>query len=1103
MKKRIEFFVATLILSVCTFAFAGAQTKVKGRITDDNGEPLLGAVVQTKDNSGSSYAVADQDGRFSITVKDPSKAVLVVSMISMTTKEVKLSGKTEVEVVLMPDVATLDQVVVTGYQTKSKRELASAVAIVRTEDIKVQGVMSIDQMLQGQVAGMSVTQTSGSPGSSAKIRVRGTSSIIGNKSPVWVLDGVILDEPVEVDHSDLSGDDAEYLVGNAIAGVNPNDIESITILKDASATAIYGIQAANGVIVVTTKKGKSGRARVSYSGNTTLQQRDSYGRLNLMDAYDRIILSRDINAAGLHYERTMSSLNIGYEGLLNKFESKGLTRAEFKDALDRMAKMNTDWFSLLYRNAMMQSHAASISGGNDNTTYYSSIGVDLQPGTARSEKSDRYTVLAKLNSWVVPKKLYVGIQLNASMTKNTGYNGVNPKTYAYKTARTIPAYNPDGSLFYYEPYSTLGAGKDALKYNVLDEISHTGMSADALQMTAKLNFQWNIIEHLKYELQASYAKNQNVRNSWMDADSYGVANIRGYSRDYYVGVRTDEWNESPLPQGGVLSYGSNSVGTWNVRNQLSWNQNIQHDHVVSVMGVSEVRSSKTDGFSGTWYGYMPERGKTVSPGMTEAYLSKVSGGSFLPDITDNVRNVVSFRGVASYSYKDRYIFNSSISMDGSNQFGTNPKYRFLPIWSVSGKWALSEEEWLKSFKPLTYLAVRLSYGTQGNVDSSTSPDLVLKIGTIDGDTGLASNSVTYWPNADLRWEKTTSYNFGLDFSFFSNRISGTLDAYHKVGTDMIMNKTISGVNGITNYKINAGDMNNSGVELSLAGHLVQERNFGLNLSFNYGFNVNRLVRADTSLGSISVSQKLSGSALIEGVPIGTFYSYDFSCLDHETGLPIFRDKDGFDTWLSDGVLTPNYTLYESELGLVKSGTINPIGSGGFGFGIRFYNFHLNGSFTYSFGASGRLPAIYNGSYSKVFDPEYNMTVEIKDRWKQPGDEAHTAIPVLYDDFSYDSLVLRPVDSSMGSIIKGVAMYDMSSARVCKTDNVRLRMLSLSYTVPKKFLDKAGINALSFRLQATNLFLIADKRWQGFDPELGQAATTPIPRTYSFGVNITL
>lgn len=1103
MKCDLRYFA--VVLSACLLfpMLVSAQVKVSGNVVDDKGEALLGAVIQVKDAGSSVYAVTDLDGNFEIAVKNPSKAVLCVSMVSMISQEISLDGRTSVQVVLMPDSELLEQVVVTGYQTTSKRELASAVTIIKSDDIKVSGVMSIDQMLQGQVAGMSVTQTSGSPGAAAKIRVRGTSSIIGNKSPIWVLDGVILDEAVDVDHSDLSGDDAEYLVGNAIAGVNPNDIESITILKDASATAIYGIQAANGVIVVTTKKGKSGRARVTYSGNVTLQQRDSYRRLNLMDAYDRIILSRDINAAGLHYERTPSSLTIGYEGLLNQYLSRSLDIDQFKQALDDMAHMNTDWFSLLYRNAVTQSHAVGVSGGTDNTTYYVSVGTDIQPGTARGEQVNRYTALAKLNSWIVPKKVYIGLQLNASLTDNSGYNGVNPKTYAYKTARTIPAYDKDGSFFFYEPYQSLGSGKDAYAFNVLDEIDHTGMTSKATQITAKLNFQWNIFKFLRYELQGSYAMSQNLRNAWMDADSFNVASIRSYSNSYYVDVNTEEWNESPLPQGGVLSYSNNTVATWDIRNQLTWNQELGTGHVVSVMAVNELRSAKTDALSGSWYGYMPERGKTISPSMTEAYLTKVKGGSFLPVITDNVRNVVSFRGVASYSYKDRYIFNSSISMDGSNQFGTNPKYRFLPIWSVSAKWAISEEQFMKGFKPLTYLALRLSYGTQGNVDSATSPDLVLRIGSIDGDTGLATNTVTYWPNADLRWEKTTSYNGGIDFSFFGNKLSGTVDAYHKVGTDMIMNKTISGVNGITTYKINSGDMNNSGVEVSLAGYPVQKRDFALSLNFTYGYNVNKLVRADTALGSISVSQKLSGAALLEGVPIGTFYSYDFAGLDHETGLPIFRDKDGSSTVHIGSKDYPNYTLYESEVGLVRSGSINPVGTGGFGFGIRFYNFHLNGSFTYTFGAAGRLPAIYNGSYSKVFDPEFNMTTDIKRRWREPGDESRTDIPVLYDDYSYDGLRLRETDPSKGSIIKGVAMYDMSTARVCRTDNVRLRMLSLSYNFPKQKLERMKINSLSLRLQATNLFIIADRRWQGFDPELGQSATTPIPRTYTFGLNITL
>lgn len=1090
--------LAAILLCICTSALA--QVKVTGTITDSEGFALPGVVVQEAQTSPVNAVLSDKDGIYSITVAS-SKSKLLFTCVGMTDYTAAVGNRTKIDVVMEDDAIALETIVVTGYQTVNKRELASAVSIVKADDIKLAGVTSIDQMLQGQVAGMQVLQTSGSPGSTAKIRVRGTSSIIGNRSPLWVLDGVVLDEPVEVDHTDLSGDDAEYMVGNAISGVNPNDIESITVLKDASATAIYGVQAANGVIVVTTKKGKSGKPRVSYSANVSFKEAESYRRFNLMSAYQRIGLSRDIMEQDLHYARSQSSLTIGYESLLNRFESKELNREELKQELTKMADMNTDWFGILYRNAVTQTHSASISGGTDQTTYYTSIGYDRDLGTARSEKADRYTVLTKINSWIVPEKLYLGMQLNASLKNNTGYHSsVNPLSYARTTSRCLPCYNEDGSLYFYEPYSAMGAGRDILYYNILDEMEHTGIETGVGAINAKLNFQWNILKPLKYELQASYNYTQTQKRVYADEYSHYVSKIRGYSTRYYVDINSDIWNESALPQGGILNTTDTNVSTWNIRNQLTFNKDF-NGHTVSVMGVNEVRSSATDGLANVYYGYMPDRGKTVSPAYTEEYTKRVTSGSFAPTITDNVRNVVSFRGVASYSYLDRYVLNSSVSMDGSNQFGSNPEYRFLPIWSVSAKWSIDREKWMKQQKLFSYLALRLSYGIQGNVDSATSPDLVLKIGSVNSETGLKQSTVSYWPNADLRWEKTTSYNAGLDFAILDNRINGTLDVYHKVGEDMIMNKTISLVNGISTYKINSGNMNNSGVEAVIGGYPVQARDWSVNLQFIYSYNRNVLVKANSELGTITNKDLVSGNALIEGEAIGTLYSYHFSHLDHNTGLPVFYDKDGYNSIVTGGEEKPNFTLYESDLGVVKSGSVNPWASGGINAGIRYKNLHLNASFSYSLGAVNRLPSIYGGSYSRVFDPEMNVTVDIMDRWKQPGDEQRTNIPVLYDEYSYDKVHVLPV-SSNGTVKKGVELYDYSTARVCSTDNFRLRSLSLSYNVPSSSLKKVGMNSLSFRLQASNLFLIADKRWQGFDPELGTAATSPVPRTYSIGINAT-
>lgn len=972
------------------------------------------------------------------------------------------------------------------------------------------GTISVDQMLAGQVAGMSVVQTSGSPTAAAKIRIRGTSSIIGNKSPLWILDGVVLSDAVEVDHADLSGDDAEYLVGNAISGVNPSDIESITILKDASATAIYGVQAANGVIVVTTKKGRVGKARISYSGGMTVQQRENYNRLNLMTAEERITLSQEIQAAGLHYPR--SSYDIGYEGLYAKRMNKIITRAEYEEQLAYLISNNTDWFDILYRNSISQQHSVSVSGGDDQTTYYTSVGYDNSKGTARKEETDRFTMTSKLNSRITPK-LFLGLQINASYSDSDGYNTSvgSPRNWAYNTSRAIPCYNSDGSFFFYEPYSTSTSASDKLQRNYLYELDQSGNNSISTGITSKANLTWQILPALKYEVQGSFVIAHNKRESHATEDSYYVSKLRRWSSNYEVVRDGIEWDNSPIPQGGVLNKSDNSSNTYNLRNQFTYNKTF-NDHVISLVGISEIRSENRESFACTYYGYMPERGYTISPAYTTKYMQTLASSSALvPSITNNTRNTASFRGIACYSYQNKYTLNGNISMDGSNQFGSNPKYRFLPIWSIAGKWTISEEKFLKQFEhTVPYLALRASYGIQGNVDSGTSPDLVLKIGDINSETGLPQSSVQYYPNEDLRWEKTTSYNIGLDYSLWNDKLSGTFDFYDKVGTDMIMHKTISAVNGRVTVPINAGDIRNVGFEASLRYTPVNTKDWTFYTEFIYSYNKNTLLKANaenetstTDPKSKAYLEMIGGSALIVGEALGTIYSYDFAGLNHDTGLPVYRDKTGSTTFseTADGVTTryPNYNVLVTEVGLVKSGVMTAPSTGSLNLGLRYRNWRLNTTFMYTFGGVSRLPSIYNSVY-KTFDPEYNVTCDLIDRWKAPGDEMHTNIPVLYDETTYNNLHNKV--SQGVSRLYGYAMYDNSSARICSTDNLRLRSVSINYNVPAKLLKKYHISVLSIRFQMQNLFIIADKRWHGADPELGRSATSSIPRSASLGLNVT-
>ena len=1101
MRKYLQLLSIVVLLLSSSQVMAQKVRVVTGHVYDPGKEALVGVTVAVK-GSTSGGAITDENGRYMILVPNENGTVIVFSSIGFEKKEVAVGDKKVIDVTMTEKSAYLDEVVVTGYQNVNRRELASAVSQIEMDEIKLSDKFSIDQMLAGQVAGMSVTTTGGGPSATPKIRIRGTSSLYGNTAPLWVLDGIILDDnSVNWDASgnlDPLAEDAQYLVGNAIAGVNPNDIESITVLKDASATAIYGVQAANGVIVVTTKKGRNGPAQVTYNGSVSINQRENYRRLYLMDAGERVQLSKDLLDSRLSYTR--KDFNLGYEMLKAQYDAKKLTRSQFDAAVTEMIDRNTDWFDLLFRNAVTQNHTLSLSGGNESTTYYSSVGASISQGTAREEVSKRYTATLKVNSWISPK-VYIGFQLNGSITDNQGYHSsFNPDSYARETARTIPAYNADGSLFFYRPYesfSTSNMANQTYAFNALHESQTTGNYADLASLTGLMNFVWKIYDGLRYEMTGSYVYNATKTTTWAQEDSYYVNQLRGYVFDE-LEFGSSFWNESVIPQGGVLSKSEATKTTLDIRNTLSYSKDFK-GHLVSALATSEIRSVITDGFSGTHYGWMPERGQVISPSYTDAYIVDLKNGAFTPVITDNRANTVSWIFSGIYSYKDKYTLNANVRMDGSNQFGENPKYRFLPIWSVAGKYALTNEAFMKPYEDwLSYLALRLSYGIQGNVDKGTSPDLVMQIGSIDSNTGMATSTVAYWPNEDLRWEKTTQYNVGLDFSFLLDRITATVDFYKKVGTDMIVNKTISAVNGYTIRKINGGNVNNSGVELAVKFTPLQTKDMRLVIGFVHSYNKNELIKANDETNNTRENM-LSGSALIEGEALGTIYSYPFAGLDHETGLPVFYDKKGNTsaTWLSKTY--KNYTLYEDEIELVKSGVVSPPHTGGINLEYRWKEWILRGSFTYSLGAVNRLPFIY-GDYDSVFDPEKNVTREILNRWREPGDELHTNILALYDDNTYTNLGIRPMRANVDHIY-GTSMYDYSTARVCSTNNLRLRSLSLSYIFNKKVLKKMHLSNFQISAQANNLFIIADKRWHGFDPEQGSSANSSIPRTYSLSVTI--
>lgn len=1061
---------------------------LKGRVTDVYGEPLPGVSVIVE--GATRGCATNADGEYSLVIENKLGIKIVYSFVGMGTEIREWEGQEQINVKLHETNLSMEEVVVTGYQTLNRRESASAVSVVKTEDIYMAGATSIDQMLQGQIPGMMVMNTSGEPSATPKIRIRGTSTINGNKAPVWVVDGVILEQDVPVTASDLNSEDAEYLVGNAIAGISPQDIETITVLKDASATAIYGVKAANGVIVLTTKKGKTGKPSVSYHGEVLVNQRPSYRNFDRMNSAERMELSKDIFEDGLRYNSNITlNPDDSYEGLLNELINRRITRQEFADLAMKMANRNTDWFDILFRNAVTHNHALSVQGGSEQMKYYFSAGYNNNQGGAKGSLSERFTSLAKVD---VKLNDYINFmaKIDYSTTKNEGYTVVNPFLYAYKTSRTIKPYEEDGSYHMYKQSSQY-------YFNALKELENTGKDVKSNDFNALLNLNVNLLSGLSYQGTFSFHNSTTKLRDWRTEESNSITAIRGYEYKQYD-ENDDEYWKSTLPYGGILSVTNTAKSGYTIRNALNYVRIFNDLHDVNVYLGSEIRGNQYKGESITGYGWTPNFGERFMPVFTDSFNNMYAlSGRLLPTNTNSISRVASFFGTASYTYDNRYVANFNIRSDGANKFGSNPKYRWLPTWSVAGKWHLSNENFMAGFADKgNYLSIRGSYGVQGNIHDDATPNLILQISDRNTVSNLDKSTIYRLPNPDLRWEKTSSWNVALDFVLLNGRLSGSVDVYKKHTEDLIMNKTVALSTGRQRLYINAGQMDNSGFEGNLSLKLLKSKKFDWDFNVNFGRNLNKVTLANEDFYNNleEVNLMLNGNLAVEGEKLGMMYSFDYAHLSHENGYPLFYGKDG--KLYHDGDPT--------RMRLVKSGSIYPDLSGGFDTQLTFMRrLSLTLGFTYSIGGVKRLPAVYDDK-ERVFDPVANVSTNLKDRWRKPGDEAYTDIPVLYnsniaEDFFYDGLS-NCSSEDPGSREMCSYFYDRSTARVAKADYLRLRLIGLSYIVPEKILKNVGISSMAIRFQASNLHVWADKKWKGLDPETPEA-NIPILPSYSLGINV--
>ena len=573
------------------------EVRIVGSVTDEKKHPLPGVTVIVKGLTlGTS---TDVKGRFSLTLPKMQNVSLLFSFIGMETQEVRYTGQDSIHVVLKESAEQLEEVVVrTGYQNIDKRKLTSAVQTIRMDDIKVSGVNTIDQMLEGRIPGMIFMQNSGQVGAAPKLRIRGTSTVLGNREPLWVLDGVVLTDPVNVDPAQINDLDFVNLLGNAISGLNPDDIEQIDVLKDASATALYGAKAGNGVIVITTKKGKAGPPSVTYSGTASYTRRPRYSdrAIYLMNSKERVDVSRELVERGVYYNNVDSWT--GYEAAIQDYYNGAIDYKEFNRLVGYYETLNTDWFDVVCQDVFSHNHTLSLSGGSANIRYYASLGMSDEKGAIKGESNRRYSTTLNLSANY--ERFAARFQLQGNVSKRD-YNPseLGVLDYAYNMNRAIPAFNPDGSRYLYQRASS--GSMPMYAFNVLNEMDNSGDETNGSAINMQAHVSYNVIDDLKLEGTLSYGVSNTNQEIYFTEDTYYVHQLHAEQT-----VQNDM-----CPIGGELRKSEVRNTTWMARVQANYAKNVggEGKHNVSGSAGLELNSQRYDGFNITRRGYHRDRGK--------------------------------------------------------------------------------------------------------------------------------------------------------------------------------------------------------------------------------------------------------------------------------------------------------------------------------------------------------------------------------------------------------------------------------------------------------------------------------------------------------------
>lgn len=1111
-----KFLVILFLLSVGFKGYSQEQTTVTGTVLSaEDGKPIPGASVFV-DKSGIGEesspgviqntvigAMTNADGHF--TLKVPAGTTyLKVSYMGYNTAMVNITNKTKVTVSLTNDNKVLNEVIVNGYTDISKRKNTTSIAKVDYENIRQNGVAGIDQMLEGQVAGVSVASLNGGPNAATKIKIRGTVSLNGTQDPLWVLDGLPL-EGTNLPNTLTDKDNIDQLRNLPIAGLNPDDIADITILKDAAATAIYGARAANGVIVITTKKGKKGPMSVNFSASTFISERPDLSKLNLMNSNQKVDFELGIaSRPDLTYRDNQGSVAriLNKSGELSNYRTNGFSglTKNTQDAINALRGNNTDWGKELYQSSINQQYGLSLSGGSDLANYYFSSGYYNEKGSTIGTGMERYNITLKTD-FNLGQKLKAGVAIFGAKTTRKNYltdpdGYTNVSTYS----RNVNPYQTikDANGNYAYDLDILGTvnGDVYLPYNFLEERANTRYTLDNKSVKTIMDLKYDINKNFNIRTELGLQFEDTGVEKYAGQDSYNTRKLRQSSRYFNNGKESYF-----LPDGGVITNQNTSFFQYNWKSILEYKKVFNEKHEVEALAGTELRRTYNEDIMSRAFGFN-ERTLTnqniVFPNDRDAKASLFR--AYQKNKLENA--YASFYGTLSYTYDRKYTLYGSIRYDGSDLFGVDPKYRYLPIYSISGAWNAKEEKFIKDINWISNLRVRSSYGIQGNIDKSTSPYVV---GNYDTSNILPGGnqptiSVTNPPNNKLRWEKTSTFNAGLDLGLFNNAVQVTFDYYNRYSKDLIGTEALQLENGFDFTNANFARVKNKGLELSISTRNIHTNSFQWSTDFNIAQNKSKVVQEKIRPNQLTPSR--------EGYPVGAVFVLKTAGLD-ANGIPQFM-KNGqvvslenfyklYDPWADflPGELTNTALSNEDFRNLYTyAGDLEPKFTGGITNRLRYKDFDFALTATFNIGQTVMARPQYNPAQ---VDRGRNYSTDILNAWSTTNTGSN--LPGIFGKDSFDGERYMAYNWLTGfDASNSYSSLDIFSK---KMSYMRISSMRMGYTLPSAISGKVKASSLRISLEARNPFVISTGYKGYFDPETyGNIYAQPISRSISIGLNAT-